>query len=133
MYDQALTCFFHIVHDISKPSINNPDLEYLPSQLFFEHLRNKFYQEVEGVIYPSIQTSLKGHNIILFPEKSIIPHENSKTALCLDHLFYEEHIKYVGGSIKVHTVKQIKNTFDSYDNIDDFLHGNFDEIKSKRF
>lgn len=57
--------------ELIKPSISNNKSTYRITQLFIEILRSKFYQQIHGVIFPSVQSCGKGKNIVLFPEYSI--------------------------------------------------------------
>ena len=60
-----------LYQELIKPSISNNKNTYRITQLFIETLRSKFYKQIHGVIFPSVQSCGKGKNIVLFPEYSI--------------------------------------------------------------
>lgn len=59
-----------IIDKMSKPKRNSDRFGYLPTQVVFEYLRKKFKEQVDGVVYPSVQTGRAGTNLVLFPEFS---------------------------------------------------------------
>ncbi|QJI45474.1 RES family NAD+ phosphorylase [Pseudomonas sp. ADAK2] len=61
-----------LVKKMSKPKGYNDELRYLSSQVVFEYLRLRFGSQVDGLIFPSVQTGELGTNIALFPEASIV-------------------------------------------------------------
>lgn len=56
-----------LVETISKPKLNKNKFDYLISQYFFEYIRINFKDEIDGIIFPSIQHE-DGKNIVFFPE-----------------------------------------------------------------
>lgn len=108
-----------LVNKMSKPKGRNDDLSYLSTQVFFEYLRLRFGSQVNGLVFPSVQTGEQGTNVALFPEASIVsaknyrklsvhniaetdfepeeePFENGTTLYCLS------------GSLRFHKVKAIE-------------------------
>ncbi|MFJ3410902.1 RES family NAD+ phosphorylase [Pseudomonas protegens] len=65
-----------LVKKMSKPKGPNDELSYLSSQVVFEYLRLRFGCQVEGLIFPSVQTGEIGKNVVLFPEASIVSGRN---------------------------------------------------------
>lgn len=59
-----------LVKKMSKPKGRNDDLSYLSTQVVFEYLRLKFGKQVDGLVFPSVQTGEVGTNVVLFPEAS---------------------------------------------------------------
>jgi hypothetical protein len=65
-----------LVKKMSKPKSRNDDLSYLSSQVVFEYLRLQFGKQVDGLVFPSVQTGEVGTNVVLFPEASVISEEH---------------------------------------------------------
>ena len=68
-----------LVKKMSKPKGRNDELSYLSTQIVFEYLRLRFDSQVDGLIFPSVQTGEKGTNAVLFPEASVISSKNYRT------------------------------------------------------
>lgn len=67
-----------MVFNLSKPLARQDELGYLSTQVFFEYLRVKYNNEVDGVFFPSVQCDGRGHNVALFPESSSVLSVDSK-------------------------------------------------------
>lgn len=61
-----------LVKKISKPKGRDDELSYLSTQVVFEYLRLRFGTQVDGLVFPSVQTGEQGTNVVLFPEASVI-------------------------------------------------------------
>lgn len=61
-----------LVKKMSKPKGRNDELSYLSTQVVFEYLRLRFGAQVDGLVFPSVQTGEQGTNVLLFPEASVI-------------------------------------------------------------
>jgi len=59
-----------LVKKMSRPKARNDELSYLSTQVVFEYLRLRFGQQVDGLVFPSVQTGEAGTNVVLFPEAS---------------------------------------------------------------
>lgn len=59
-----------LVKKMSRPKARNDELSYLSTQVVFEYLRLRFGKQVDGLVFPSVQTGEKGTNVVLFPEAS---------------------------------------------------------------
>ena len=59
--------FKKLIANIAKPKLESGKFDYLISQYFFEYLRVKFGDEVQGIFLKSVQLPT-ADNIILFPE-----------------------------------------------------------------
>lgn len=78
-----LRTFIHsLVKKMSRPKGRNDELSYLSTQVVFEYLRLRFGEQVDGLVFPSVQTGEQGTNVVLFPEASVVsavllemPHE----------------------------------------------------------
>ena len=55
---------------MSRPKARNDELSYLSTQVVFEYLRLRFGKQVDGLVFPSVQTGEAGTNVVLFPEAS---------------------------------------------------------------
>jgi hypothetical protein len=65
-----------LVKKMSKPKGRNDDLSYLSTQVVFEYLRFRFGNQVNGLVFPSVQTGERGTNVVLFPESSVVSAKN---------------------------------------------------------
>lgn len=65
-----------LVKKMSKPKGRNDELSYLSTQVVFEYLRFRFGSQVNGLVFPSVQTGEKGTNVVLFPEASVVSAKN---------------------------------------------------------
>lgn len=65
-----------LVKKMSKPKGQGDELSYLSSQVVFEYLRLRFGRQVDGLVFPSVQTGETGTNVVLFPEASIVSGRN---------------------------------------------------------
>ena len=117
-----------LVNKMSKPKGRHDELAYLSTQVVFEHLRLRYGNQVDGLVFPSVQTGEKGTNIVLFPEVS---------ALCLQGGAEEHHgldlrrldnpfgpeakVTIVTGSIRFHRVMSIETTAKEYLRIGDLF------------
>ncbi|ENU40138.1 RES domain-containing protein [Acinetobacter johnsonii] len=59
--------FKKLIASVSKPKLENGKFDYLISQYFFEYLRVKFGDQIQGIFLKSVQLPT-ADNIILFPE-----------------------------------------------------------------
>ncbi|WP_412461147.1 RES family NAD+ phosphorylase [Pseudomonas sp. SC11] len=59
-----------LVKKMSRPKARNDELSYLSTQVVFEYLRLRFGKQVDGLVFPSVQTGETGTNVVLFPEAS---------------------------------------------------------------
>lgn len=59
-----------LVKKMSRPKARNDELSYLSTQVVFEYLRLRFGKQVDGLVFPSVQTGEAGTNVVLFPETS---------------------------------------------------------------
>ena len=59
--------FKKLIASVSKPKLDSGKFDYLISQYFFEYLRVKFSNQIDGIYLKSIQLPT-ADNIILFPE-----------------------------------------------------------------
>ncbi len=59
--------FKKLIASVSKPKLESGKFDYLISQYFFEYLRVKFGDQIQGIVLKSLQLPT-ADNIILFPE-----------------------------------------------------------------
>lgn len=59
-----------LVKKMSRPKARDDELSYLSTQVVFEYLRLRFGQQVDGLVFPSVQTGEAGTNVVFFPEAS---------------------------------------------------------------
>lgn len=59
--------FKKLIASVSKPKLDSGKFDYLISQYFFEYLRVKFSNQIDGIYLKSVQLPT-ADNIILFPE-----------------------------------------------------------------
>lgn len=68
-----LKTFIHsLVRKMSRPKGRNDELSYLSTQVVFEYLRLRCGAQVDGLVFPSVQTGEQGTNVVLFPEVSVV-------------------------------------------------------------
>lgn len=109
-----------LVKKMSKPKGRNDDLSYLSTQVVFEYLRLKFCKEVDGLVFPSVQTGEVGTNVVLFPEVSVI----SKTHYSPDKqaaFRKDDKLAFVENSLRFHRVTAIKTDAIEHDDIYDLF------------
>ena len=128
-----------LVKKMSKPKGRNDELSYLSTQVVFEYLRLRFGTQVDGLIFPSVQTGEKGTNLVLFPESGVISAKqyerqdemdialNDKPAAVFEP---HEKLAVVSGSLRFHKVKAIETKADTYRSLHDLYMS--DEVR-KRF
>lgn len=121
-----------LVKKLSKPKGRNDELSYLSTQIVFEYLRLRFGREINGLVFPSVQTGGRGTNVVLFPEASIVSaknyrdlhgHEPIKAALPEEEEPFEHGAKLycLSGSLRFHKIKAVETKADEYTNISELL------------
>jgi hypothetical protein len=112
-----------LVKKMSKPKGRNDELSYLSTQVVFEHLRLEFGAQVDGLIFPSVQTGEIGINVVLFPEASVISVKQYEPPNEMEVAFKdkppmvfanEEKLAVVSGSLRFHRIKAIKTEAITY-------------------
>lgn len=115
---------------MSKPKGRNDELSYLSTQVVFEYLRLRFGKQVDGLVFPSVQTGEKGTNLVLFPEASVIsaklyepPDEMALAFKDLPPAVFDPHEKLavIGGSLRFHKVTAIKTEAITYRRLHDLF------------
>lgn len=119
-----------LVKKMSMPKGRNDELSYLSSQVVFEYLRLRYKSQVDGLVFPSVQTGGKGTNIVLFPEASAIgtnfynrPDEffdYIESAVPVSSIAAEK-LEIVAKSIRFHKIKSIETIAEEFCNIDVFF------------
>ncbi|MFY9810293.1 RES family NAD+ phosphorylase [Aquabacterium sp.] len=109
-----------LVKKMSKPKGRNDDLSYLSTQVVFEYLRLKFGTEVDGLVFPSVQTGEVGTNVVLFPEASGISKERYSPD---EQAAFGEGNKlaFVDKSLRFHQVTAIRTDAVEHDDIHDLF------------
>jgi hypothetical protein len=109
-----------LVKKMSKPKGRNEDLSYLSTQVVFEYLRLKFCKEVDGLVFPSVQTGEVGTNVVLFPEASVISKEHYSPDE--RNAFHEDDkLAFVDKSLRFHQVTAIKTDAVEHEDIHDIF------------
>ncbi|MGR5233655.1 RES domain-containing protein [Vibrio rotiferianus] len=116
---------------LSKPASKRKNSSYLETQVIFEYLRVNFGDDISGLVFPSVQTDLKGLNVVLFPENSSVNlymyTEGQKIEFSESHYpelgYYaytkkatneyqakehESDLSFVSGSLELHYIKAVK-------------------------
>lgn len=117
-----------LVKKMSKPKRDSDELAYLSTQVVFEYLRLKFIDQVDGLVFPSVQTGEVGTNIALFPEASAIsgvkyelPREVDfpvPDPLEIPRLHAaDERLLFVSGSLRYHHIKAIETKSEDCDSL----------------
>ncbi|MEL4177758.1 RES domain-containing protein [Roseateles sp. PN1] len=120
---QHLKTFINsLVKKLSKPKSKNDELSYLSTQVVFEYLRLRFGKQVDGLVFPSVQTGEKGTNVVLFPEASVISAQQF-TKPATEFPFEDEpecvfepkaRLAVVKGSLRFHKITAIKTEAITY-------------------
>lgn len=133
-----------LVKKMSKPKGRNDELSYLSTQVIFEYLRLHFGNQVDGLIFPSVQTGEQGTNVVLFPEASIVSPNNYQELIDddmtetaeLDFQPEEENpfedkakLYCISGSLRFHRIKAVETKADEYCHIDGLF---MSDLKRKR-
>jgi hypothetical protein len=116
-----------LVKKMFKPKGRNDELSYLSTQVVFEYLRLKFHNQIEGLIFPSVQTGERGSNAVIFPESCLVSgakyYEFERAipgdAVNADDPFGEPatRLMHVAHSTMFHKIIAIETTSTDYDNI----------------
>ncbi|MDG2524203.1 RES family NAD+ phosphorylase [Stenotrophomonas sp. HITSZ_GD] len=123
-----MTFLKSLVKKMSKPKGRNDELSYLSTQVVFEYLRLRFVAEVDGLVFPSVQTGEQGTNVVLFPEASVLSANRSMTPSASEAALGSEaneslapdaKLAVVEGSLRFHKVKAIKTEADTYGSLYD--------------
>lgn len=119
-----------LVKKMSKPKNRNDDLSYLATQVVFEYLRLRFGSQVDGIVFPSVQTGEQGTNVVLFPEASVVSSKNyegpffdyKRAAHEAEEPFEDGAKLYcLPGSLRFHEIRAIETKGQEYDNIGDLF------------
>lgn len=116
-----------LVKKMSKPKGRNDELSYLSTQVVFEYLRLKFHNQIEGLIFPSVQTGERGSNAVIFPESCLVSgvkYDEDELEIPAEPINdenpFEEpvaRLMHVARSTMFHKVTAIETTSTDYDNI----------------
>lgn len=112
-----------LVKKMSKPKGRSDDLIYLSTQVVFEYLRLKFCKQVDGLVFPSVQTGEVGTNVVLFPEASLISkeHYNPDEQAAFRE---DDKLAFVEKSLRFHQITAIKTIAIEHNDIDDLFMSN---------
>ncbi|MFJ2995686.1 RES family NAD+ phosphorylase [Pandoraea sp. NPDC087047] len=125
-----------LVKKMSRPKARDDELSYLSTQVVFEYLRLRFGHQVDGLVFPSVQTGEAGTNIVFFPEASRLayvptaaPDEERfgdappvEVPINIDNpLMPLTKIMVVHGSIRYHKVTAIETRAHEYRHIYDMF------------
>lgn len=101
----AYAFFPELVFQLTRPSRRHNQHDYLATQIIFEYLSTEFGSQIDGIIYPSIQTNGDSYSVALFPERSIA---NNGTVSLENAAPFQENsaaLFFVPESIRYHRVK----------------------------
>ena len=130
-----------LVKKMSKPKGRNDELSYLSTQVVFEYLRLRFSNQVDGLVFPSVQTGEQGTNVVLFPEASIVSSKNYQKqtdyeiAETAEPDFepeeenpFEDKAKLycLSGSLRFHKITAVETKADEYSHIEELFISDFD-------
>lgn len=119
-----------LVNKMSKPKGRNDELSYLSTQVVFEYLRLRFGSQVDGLVFPSVQTGDIGTNVVLFPEASVLsgkPHtkpnkmEEAYGDKPAEEFEFEAKLAVIAGSIRFHKVTAIETKAKEYAHISELF------------
>lgn len=122
-----------LVKKMSKPKERNDELAYLSTQVVFEHLRLRYGNQVDGLVFPSVQTGEKGTNVVLFPEVGALcstgvseqtraeKHPGLDPSQLENPFGPQAKLAIVAGSIRFHRVMSIETTAKEYRHVGDLF------------
>lgn len=111
-----------LVKKMSRPKGRNDELSYLSTQVVFEYLRLRFGSQVDGLLFPSVQTGEQGTNVVLFPESSRVGAARHAGLAEGDALDAEvgtppapgTKLEVVAGSLRFHRIRGIRTDANTY-------------------
>lgn len=115
-----------LVTKMSRPKGRRDELSYLSTQVVFEYLQLRFSKQVDGLVFPSVQTGNIGTNVVLFPDASIISDTQYERSDAMEAVFNDkplnlfkenERLAIVANSLRYHKVKSIKTEAITYRSI----------------
>ncbi len=117
--------FSSLVKKMSRPKARNDELSYLSTQVVFEYLQVRFGNQVDGLIFPSVQTGETGTNVVVFPNASQLSYEppaeadpavgGAQVAVPIENTFGSPaKLAVVVGSIRFHRVTAIETRAKEY-------------------
>jgi hypothetical protein len=106
-----------LVKKMSKPQGRYDDLSYLSTQVVFEYLRLEFGNQVDGLVFPSVQTAEAGTNVVLFPEASVVGKEHFQADGSQPKFRENDRLAFVDSSLRFHHVTAIKTDATVHDDI----------------
>ena len=127
-----------LVNKMSKPKGRNDELSYLSTQVVFEYLRLQFGTQVDGLVFPSVQTGEAGTNVVLFPEASVISTKQYERIDEMEPSFMDMppevfdpicKLAVVKGSLRFHKITAIKTEAVTYRSLQDLYMS--DEIRNR--
>ena len=134
-----------LVKKMSRPRGRNDELSYLSTQVVFEFLRLRFDGQVDGLVFPSVQTGEKGTNVVLFPEVCQISDEQhlppdeterfiGEVAEVTKPVFKpEDRLAFVGGSLRFHKITAIETHAMEFERIGDMFMSDLDRDRFKGY
>jgi len=134
-----------LVKKMSKPKGRSDDLNYLSTQVVFEYLRLRFSSQVNGLVFPSVQTGETGTNVVLFPEFSIVStrsyqkQNDYEIAMRAFESETEEpfeegaYLYCQAGSLVFHKVKAIRTEAYDYARIEELFMSDLERKRSRFF
>ena len=114
-----------------KPKVRNDELSYLSTQVVFEYLRLQLGEQVECLVFPSVQTGKVGTNVVLFPEACVISSRRFISTSELeqakgpgprakpDPLREDKKLAFIEDSLRYHKVTAIETKANETNRIDD--------------
>ncbi len=119
-----------LVNKMSKPKGRNDELSYLSTQVVFEYLRLRFGSQVDGLVFPSVQTGDIGTNVVLFPEVSVLSGKQHTKPNEMEEAYgdkpvedfeFEAKLAVIAGSIRFHKVMAIETKAKEYTHISELF------------
>lgn len=124
-----------LVTKMSRPRGRSDELAYLSTQVIFEYLRLTFASQVQGLVFPSVQTGENGTNVVLFPESSTVsknlyyaPGEMMKAFGDVPDQLFEDtaNLACIAGSLRFHKVRAIVTEAEEFSQIYELYQSDLD-------
>ena len=130
----ASAFFKELIFQMSRPARRDSKNSYISTQVIFEYLSVIFREQLDGIVYRSVQQDQSGECIALFPGASFV----SATGSCQltisiedSHRDKDEKLFFVPGSLLYHRVRGVAYQQEDFD--DDFIFTLDDKILRKTF
>lgn len=116
----ASAFYEELVFQLSRPSSRSDQNSYLASQYIFEYLGSKFGEQIQGLVYSSVQRNGAQPCIALFPNQSNVSNVRPRLRNGTPDVD-EKVLKFIDGSLRYHRIKSAVYEGSEYESADTLL------------